>query len=78
MCKHISPLQCIIISPQVISLVKFTSKFLDDNPLMVCSEEVTFIKKSLADGQDDLKIRQKSGVLRYKIGKDRYEAEILL
>jgi len=61
---------------QVISLVKFTSKFLDDNPLMVCSEEVTFIKKSLADGQDDLKIRQKSGVLRYKIVKDRYYLDV--
>ena len=63
---------------QVISLVKFTSKFLDDNPLMVCSEEVTFIKKSLADAQDDLKIKQKSGVLRYKIVKDRYVEEFLL
>lgn len=53
-------------------MVKFIAKFLDDNPLMVCSEEVTFIKKSLVDSQDDLKIKQKSGVIRYKISKDRY------
>ena len=52
-------------------MVKFISKFLDDNPLVVCSEEVTFIKKSLVDTQDDLKIKQKSGVIRYKIVKDR-------
>ena len=52
-------------------MTKFVSKFLEDNPLMVCSEEVTFIKKSLVDSQDDLKIKQKSGVIRYKIVKDR-------
>ena len=52
-------------------MTKFISKFLDDNPLMVCSEEVSYIKKSLVDSQDDLKIKQKSGVLRYKIFQDR-------
>ncbi|XP_065072274.1 uncharacterized protein LOC135696715 [Rhopilema esculentum] len=61
---------------QVISMTKFISKFLDDNPLMVCSEEVSYIKKSLVDSQDDLKIKQKSGVLRYKICQDRYFLDV--
>lgn len=52
-------------------MTKFISKFLDENPLMVCSEEVTYVKKSLIDSQDDLKIKQKAGVLRYKIVQGR-------
>ena len=58
-------------SLQIISMTKFISKFLDENPLMVCSEEVTYVKKSLVDVQDDLKIKQKAGVLRYKIVQGR-------
>lgn len=61
---------------QIISMMKFISKFLDDNPLMVCSEEVSFIKKKLVDAQDDLKIRQKNGVLRYRIAQDRYFLDV--
>ena len=59
-------------------MVKFISKFLDDNPLMVCSEEVTYIKKSLADIHDNLKIKQKAGVIRYNIVKDRYALSTLV
>eukprot|EP00794_Sanderia_malayensis_P012643 gene12643-13941_t len=61
---------------QIISMTKFIVRFIEENPLMVCSEEVAFIKKNLVDEQDDLKIKQKTGVLRYKIRKERYFLDV--
>ena len=47
-------------------------KFLDDNPLIVCSEELQYIKKKLLDSEkDELKVKQRAGVLSIRVKKDR-------
>ena len=58
-------------------MVKFMGRFLEENPLLVCSEEVSFIKNSLAKESDDLRIKQKSGVISFKIVQNRYVTVII-
>ena len=50
----------------------FVRKFLDNNPLIVCSEELQYIKKKLLDSEkDELKVKQRAGVLSIRVKKDR-------
>ena len=45
--------------------------FLEDNPLLVCTEEVAKVKKDIVQEQDDFKVKQKTGVITYKINCKR-------
>lgn len=58
--------------PQIISLVKFINKFIEDNPLLICSEEISQIKKKIISEEDEFKVKQKAGVIDYKINSCRY------
>ena len=45
------------------TLVSFVRKFLDENPFIACSEELSYIKDKLITDQDQLKIKQKAGAM---------------
>jgi len=57
---------------QIISLVKFINNFLIENPLLICSEEISNIKKKFVNQEDDFKVKQKTGVINYKINSRKY------
>ena len=54
------------------SLAKFVSEFVSTNPFIVCSEELSYIKKQLLREGDELKVKQKAGSLHYVAHQGRY------
>ena len=52
---------------QIISLIKFINNILEENPLFVCSDEVSKVKKKLVQEQDEFKVKQKTGVIDYRM-----------
>lgn len=58
--------------PQVIPMLIFVRRFLDENPLIACSDELQYIKSKLLSDSDELKIKQKAGVLNIHINQDKY------
>ncbi|XP_041452763.1 uncharacterized protein LOC121405854 [Lytechinus variegatus] len=58
--------------PQILHVVKFVQQFLADNPFSVCSEEVSFIKRELITEKDEIKMKQKSGVIVITIREAEY------
>ena len=59
-------------SLQVLVLVKFVVDFISSNPFIVCSDELSFIKKQLYRDRDDIKVKQKAGVVQYKAYQGGY------
>ena len=53
-------------------LVKFVNEFIVSNPFIVCSDELSFIKKQLHREGDEIKVKQKTGVIHYKACQQRY------
>jgi len=51
---------------QVIELVSFLCDFVSTNPFIVCSDELSYIKKELFREGDELKVKQKAGAISYK------------
>lgn len=45
--------------------VNFVCDFIRSNPFIVCSEELSHIKKELVREGDELKVKQKAGSLQY-------------
>ena len=64
--------------PQIISLIKFINKFMEENPLLVCSDEISKVKKNLVEEQDDFKVKQKTGVIDYRIAAKKYFLHVKL
>lgn len=64
--------------PQIISLIKFVNKFIEENPLLVCSDEISKVKKKLFEEQDELKIKQKTGVVDYRMAAKKYFLHVKL
>ena len=58
-------------SRQILVLVKFINEFVVSNPFMVCSDELSFIKKELVREGDELKVKQKLGTIHYKAYQGR-------
>lgn len=56
---------------QVMEVVKFVCDFITSNPFIVCSEELSYIKKQLLRDGDELKVKQKAGSLHYRAHQDR-------
>ncbi|XP_042903554.1 uncharacterized protein [Parasteatoda tepidariorum] len=57
--------------PQILKLLKFLKLFLDENPLSVCSDELSSIKRELSDC-DQLKLKQKTSSVNLHLVKDLY------
>ena len=58
-------------SMQVLVLVKFVVEFIVSNPFIVCSDELNFIKKQLHREGDEIKVKQKAGVIQYRAYQGR-------
>lgn len=63
---------------QIISVIKFVNNFMAENPLIVCSEEISQIRKKIVQEQDDFKVKQKAGTINYKIISKRYFLHVKL
>lgn len=64
--------------PQVVAAARFVRDFIWDNRFVVCSEELSFIKKELISGDDVLKLKQKQGVVHIKGVKNKYHLDCKL
>ncbi|XP_072015615.1 uncharacterized protein [Amphiura filiformis] len=58
--------------PHVLDILLFIRKFLDDNPFTVCSDELAFIKKELITDNDEIKTKQKAGVITLHLKVQEY------
>ena len=47
------------------------SEFLRNNPFVVCSEELNYVKRELVREGDSLKVKHKTGVILYRATQDR-------
>ncbi|XP_074656157.1 uncharacterized protein LOC141909586 [Tubulanus polymorphus] len=61
---------------QVMTTLYFVKHFIDDNPLCVCSEEISYIKKDLLTKVDEIKLKQKTSNVTIKICQDQYFIKI--
>ncbi len=52
-------------------VVHFICEFISSNPFIVCSDELSYIKKQLLSNEDELRVKQKSGSLHYVARKAR-------
>lgn len=60
-------------SLQLVPIITFIKKFLDENFFSICSDEINYIKKNLINPEkDELKIKSKSGTLSFNINQDRF------
>ena len=57
---------------QILVLVKFVADFIVSNPFIVCSDELSFIKKQLHREGDVIKVKQKAGIIQYKAHQGRF------
>ena len=57
---------------QIVPVINFIKKFLDENPFCVCSEELSHIKKRILNMErDEFKMKTKSGIISVNINQDR-------
>ena len=47
------------------------NEFLSNNPFVVCSEELNYVKHELAREGDNVRVKHKTGVILYKATQDR-------
>lgn len=64
-------LKKILGKPQILHLIKFIWKFIDENPLISCYDEVNLLKKSLTVN-DELKLKQKYSNIILKVYNGEY------
>eukprot|EP00088_Acartia_fossae_P015668 TRINITY_DN18621_c0_g1_i1.p1 TRINITY_DN18621_c0_g1~~TRINITY_DN18621_c0_g1_i1.p1 ORF type:complete len:331 (-),score=-0.05 TRINITY_DN18621_c0_g1_i1:241-1233(-) len=57
--------------PQILTVLKLISKFIDENPLCCCSNEITSLKSMLGP-DDSVKLSQKNSTISLLIKKNKY------
>lgn len=62
---------CIIVCLKVIPILVFVRRFLDENALIACSDEFQYIKSRLLTDADQLKAKQKVGILSIRANQDK-------
>ncbi len=63
---------------QVLFLLRFVNDFLSCNPFTVCPGELAHVKKELFRAGDELRVKQKAGVIHYKACQGKYFMEFRL
>ena len=58
--------------PQALFVIKFLSKFIDENPLCCCSDEIVRVK-ALLGSNDVLKLSQKHSSLTITVNQEQYQ-----
>lgn len=61
---------------QIVSIIKYVNNFMQENPLLVCADEISQIKRTIVQQQDEFKVKQKAGVITYKIMCKKYHLHI--
>lgn len=61
----------IIVCLKVIPILVFVRRFLDENALIACSDEFQYIKSRLLTDADQLKAKQKAGILSIRANQDK-------
>ncbi|KAK2174434.1 hypothetical protein NP493_803g00018 [Ridgeia piscesae] len=57
---------------QILPIVQFVKNFIVDNPLCVCSEEISNIKKRVLQENDEIRLKQKTSQVVIKLKQDAY------
>lgn len=52
-------------------MLSFVRRFIDENPLIACSDEFQYIKSKLLTDADQLKVKQKAGILNIRANQDQ-------
>lgn len=58
--------------PQILTILRFLRKFIDENPLSCCYDEINALKQSLNMDADEIKLKQKSSAIGLKIHNKGY------
>jgi len=53
-------------------MVEFINKFIAENPLCVCSDEISRIKRDLMTKDDEIKLKQKTSQVILKLKEGAY------
>ena len=61
----------IIVCLKVIPILVFMRRFLDENALIACSDEFQYIRSRLLTDADQLKAKQKAGILSIRANQDK-------
>lgn len=56
---------------QILPLLKFVRKFIDENSLICCYDEINALKRTLSD-KDELKLKQKKSAIVLKVYNEEY------
>jgi len=59
-------------------VLKFIESFMDEHPLLCCSEEISKIKQEVAGENDEIKLRQKSSSIILISSHEKYSAKLKL
>ncbi|XP_035825482.1 uncharacterized protein LOC101862840 [Aplysia californica] len=57
--------------PQTVHIIRYVKTFIEENPLCVCSDEISAVKKLLNDS-DDVKLKQKTSQIVLKVCQEQY------
>lgn len=63
---------------QLLPVVKFMRNFMDENPLMACSEELSYIRRELVRPCDEIKVNRKSGTITLSVVEGNYHTQFKL
>ncbi|KAK2573035.1 hypothetical protein P5673_002065 [Acropora cervicornis] len=63
---------------QVIPMLSFVRRFIDENPLIACYDELQYVKSRLLTDADQLKVKQKAGILNIRANQDQYFLDVKL
>lgn len=63
-------LMCFLI--QIMHIIHFVKSFIEENPLCVCSEEISAIKRLLSGDKDEIKLKQKTSEILLKVNQEKY------
>jgi hypothetical protein len=58
--------------PQILLVLKFITKFIDENPLCCCSKEISTIKRNLLNDSDVIKLKQKTSSISLLLKEGAY------
>jgi len=57
---------------QVMRIVEFLNKFLTENPLCSCSEEISSLKRQCMKPQDEIKLNQSNAFIQFQVNEGSY------
>lgn len=57
---------------QVVHVIRFVKAFIEENPLSVCSDEISAVKRLLVGEKDEVKLKQKTSEIAVKVHQEQY------